>query len=226
MALKKGDFVRIEYTGKFEDFVFDTTDREVAKKHQIESNTQKYGPMIVCIGEKQVLVGIDEALIGKEPNQTFSTDIAPEKAFGKKDAKYIKLIASKKFQEQNIQLQPGMQVQVDNQTGIVKTVGAGRTLVDFNHPLSGKTVNYQVKILDLVTDTKEKLHSIVGIPDVTIKEKKAIIQTPAPLPEEFQEQFSKKITGLIPELESIEFKKKDISKPVSDQKDQKQAKPE
>ena len=63
-AIKKGDFVEVEYTGKTktDKIVFDTTDEKTAKKSDIHSERMEYGPVVVCIGENQILGGLDEEL--------------------------------------------------------------------------------------------------------------------------------------------------------------------
>ena len=68
MAIKKGDFIEIEYTGRLkeEGFVFDTTDEKIAKEHDLYNSKAAYGPLTICVGEHHVIHGLDEALIGKE----------------------------------------------------------------------------------------------------------------------------------------------------------------
>ena len=56
------------------------------------------------------------------------------------------------FKKQGIMPEPGMQVNVDNMTGIIKTAAGGRCLVDFNHPLSGKDLVYTIKVNKIIED--------------------------------------------------------------------------
>ena len=136
MVINKHDFLELEYSGKIKDTddVFDTTVEKVAKDNNIFNSNIKYGPVIICVGEHQVITGLDEELIGKDLGK-YTINIPMEKAFGKKDGKLLKLIPLRKFKKEKIQPMPGLQVQVDESTGIVKTVSGGRVIVDFNHPL-------------------------------------------------------------------------------------------
>src|SRR3989338_664709 len=103
-VLKKNDFVEIEYTGKIKEdnIIFDTTDEKIAKDQGIYNQNQTYGPVVICIGEKQVLAGIDEQLEGKETEKGYTLEISPEQGFGKKNAKLIQLINTSKFRQQGI----------------------------------------------------------------------------------------------------------------------------
>src|SRR3989338_7882631 len=145
--IKKYDFVEIEYTGKLREdgAIFDTTDEKVAKEHNLHSHSD-YGPVVICVGEEQLLKGIDKSLEGKGIGDEYDADIRPEDAFGSKDARLIQLIPTNKFKQQKIQPMQGMQLNIDGMLGIVKTVSGGRTLVDFNHPLAGKELSYKIKI--------------------------------------------------------------------------------
>ncbi|HJN56908.1 MAG: peptidylprolyl isomerase [Candidatus Woesearchaeota archaeon] len=211
-VIKKHDFIEIEYTGKLkeEDVIFDTTDADVAKKNNLHSHSD-YGPVVVCVGENQVLRGIDKGLDGKEIGKEYDVEIKPEDAFGSKDAKLIQLIPTSKFKQQKIQPMPGMQINIDNTIGIVKTVSGGRTLVDFNHPLAGKDLFYKVKINKKITDDKEKLSSYIklslGIKDfnLEINENNAKIGLKIEIPKEAEEKLREKITGLIPSIKKVEL---------------------
>ena len=61
VKVKKGDFVELEYTGKIKlmNKVFDTSDQKIAKTNDIYNEKMKYGPITICIGEKNVLQGLD-----------------------------------------------------------------------------------------------------------------------------------------------------------------------
>ena len=96
---------------------------------------------------------LEDQIVGKkQAKHTFS--INAEDAFGKKDAKMIQLIPMSKFRQQKIQPIPGLQLNIDGSFGVV-TVSGGRCLVDFNHPLAGKDLVYDVKINKIVEDDKE-----------------------------------------------------------------------
>ncbi|MDP7244089.1 MAG: peptidylprolyl isomerase [Flavobacteriales bacterium] len=209
--IKKHDFVEIEYTGKLkeENIVFDTTDEKIAKENKLHNHD--YCPVIICIGEQQILKGIDKNIEGKEIGKEYDFEIKPEDAFGKKDAKLIQLIPTSKFKQQKIQPMPGMQLNIDGVVGTVKIASGGRTLVDFNHPLAGKELSYKIKINKKITDDKEKLKGYLKLSlgtkdfETEINNSNAKISLKNEIPEEVKEKLSKKITELIPNIKKAEF---------------------
>ena len=213
MAIKKKDFIEIEYTGKTkeEGIVFDTTDEKVAKDNELEQENTNYGPVTICLGEGQVLAGLDNALEGKETGKDLKIEIKPEDAFGKKDAKLLQLVQTNKFKKEGIQPMPGLQVNIDGMMATIKTVSGGRTLIDFNHPLSGKDIVYEVKINKVITDDVEKLKAYVKVAlnlkevDASIKEGKAKVNLKSELPKEIQDQLIEKIKNVITNIKEIEF---------------------
>lgn len=219
MAIKKGDFVKFDFTAKTRDegIVFDTSIEQVAKDKDIFSKNAKYIPMQVCVGEKQVLPGLDDALVGKDANAKFSVELAPEVAFGKKEASLIVMVPMAKFKENKIQPLPGLQVDFDGRIGVVKSAGGGRVLVDFNHPLSGRFVVYDVELKGAITDKAEQVKCLLMpfSPEVKVEGNKAVVSMA--LPEQLSKPIAEKIkniTGL-----DVEFKAPEAKKPVEKLKD-------
>src|SRR3989338_6094074 len=155
MALKQHDFVELTYAGRLveDNRVFDTTDKDVAKKEELPEEAAT-GPIIIKLGEGQLLKGLEDQLVGKELG-AHNVTLEPEHAFGKKVASKLQIIPTKKFLEQKIMPEPGVQISMDGVLGTVRSVSAGRTIVDFNHPLAGKAVTYGVNITRVVADAKE-----------------------------------------------------------------------
>jgi len=215
-AIKHHDFVEVEYTGtiKEDNAIFDTTDEKVAKEHGSYDKKADYSPVIVCIGEHNVLKSLDEKMIGKEAGKEYTFDLDPEEAFGRKDAKLIQMIPSSKFRQQKIQPVPGLQLNIDGMFGIVRTVSGGRCYVDFNHPLAGKNIVYKVKINRIVEDSKEKLNSLLRLhlqmkdANIELNGDGAKIETKAELPKPVQEEFRKIASHTVPAVKNIEFSKK------------------
>jgi FKBP-type peptidyl-prolyl cis-trans isomerase 2 len=200
MAVKKDDFIEIDYTGRLKEdnSVFDTTNEQLAKDEGIHNPNTGYGPVIICLGQKQLIKGLDAKLEGKELGK-HTIDLPAEEAFGKKNAKLIQMVPLKKFTENDIKPFPGLQVNIDNAVGTVKSVSSGRVLVDYNHPLSGKDLVYEVEIKRVVTDKKEQIDSLLklllGIKEakIEIKDNKAKIELKQELPPEFIKELSKLI---------------------------------
>ena len=197
MVLRTGDFVELEYTGRLKEdgSVFDTTSKDIAVKSGIFNEKSAYGPVIITLGGKHLLQGLDKALEGKEMGKAYTMELEPENAFGKKDAKLLKLIATAKFKKQGINPMPGLRITIDGLMGTVKTVTGGRTIVDFNHPLSGRVVVYEVKVLRTITDVNEKLSALLKLelyeadPKVDLAEGVASVKLSEKLPAEITDNF-------------------------------------
>ncbi len=124
-----------------------------------------------------------------------------------------------KFLEQKVQPIPGLQVNIDGMIGTIKTVTGGRTIVDFNHPLSGKTVIYEIKINRIVTDKKEKAIALSKIvfgnnTKITIEADSAKIDSSQEIPNQISDEINKKfkeLCGLSLEFVVKNQTKKEIS---------------
>jgi peptidylprolyl isomerase len=159
MPLKDGDFALVEYTLKVKgtDEVIDTTSEEEAKKANIYDDKERYGPRLVIVGEKRLIEGLEEAIKELEEGQEKEVEIPPEKAFGKRDASKIKTIPLAKFLQSNVRPEPGKIVEINGQLAIIRNVSGGRVIVDFNHPLAGKTLVAKVKLVKVLKSPQEKL---------------------------------------------------------------------
>jgi len=214
MKLKKGDFIELDYTGKVKglDRVFDSTDEKVAKEAGIHQEGVKYKPVIICLGEGEVVKGLDEELEGKEVGKSFTIEVPPEKGFGKKDGKLMKIVNTNIFIKNNINPMPGLQVNLDDMMGIIRTVTGGRTIVDFNHPLAGKTLIYEVKIVKKITSDEEKLKGMLttnlAIQDPDVKIENGTAKINSDVPDMFKEKFEEKVKRLIPSIKKVEYKQK------------------
>jgi len=191
-------FIEIEYTGKTEDGVFDTTSEETAKENKVFNPKATYGPIVVCLGQGHLVKGLDKALEGKTEGE-LHVDLKPEDAFGNRDAKLLQLIPAKKLTDNKIRPFPGLQIDVDGQIARIKTVSGGRVMADFNHPLAGKDISYDVKILREVTDDLEKAKALLTV-ELRIQpqiEKKGEDLVVSGIPEQIQEPIKKRLSELI-----------------------------
>jgi len=160
MALKKGDFVEVEFTGKIKgtDEVFDTNIDSEAKKAGLDIKNLK--PFILSIGQKMLPSGFDFDLEGKDVGNSHTIELEPENAFGKRNPQMVKMIPTKLFHEQKINPQRGMQLALDGQLVKILSSSGGRTLVDFNNPLAGKNIVYNYKINRKIEDDREKVNAV------------------------------------------------------------------
>jgi len=163
MVLQKGDFILIDYTAKVKETneVFDTTTEETAKKEHLHKEGEIYEPKLIVIGEGWVLKTLDENLPTMELNKAASVEIPPEKAFGARDSEKVKRVPLKHLTDKGINLAIGARIEYNGKMAIVRSIGAGRVLLDYNPPLAGKTLVYEVTVQKKLETNEEKIAALV-----------------------------------------------------------------
>ena len=215
--IKKGDFVEIEYDGKLkeEGIIFDTTSKETAKKQGIHNPNVAYGKVIICVGENQILAGVDKAVEGRETEKEYDINISPEDGFGKKRTDLLKMVPASVFRRENIEPVPGLQVNIDGMLGTVRTVSGGRIIVDFNHPLASRELSYHLKIGKKIIDKEEQLKSYLSLAlnlrkdviEAAVEGEKAVVTLKMELPEEAKKHLNERISK-VAGIKNIEFRVK------------------
>jgi FKBP-type peptidyl-prolyl cis-trans isomerase SlyD len=161
VAIKNGDFIKLSYSGSVDENIFDTTDAAEAKSAGIHSPNAIYGPVTICVGQKHVILGLDEELVGKETGATGDIVVTPEKAFGDRDPKRIQSFPKNQFKEKPVR---GMAVKMEEMgEGTVVDVIGSKVIVDFNPPLAGQTLSYHYTIEEEVADPLEQLKGLVRL---------------------------------------------------------------
>lgn len=204
-TIKNHDFIEMSYTGKVRETgeVFDTTDETVAKAAGLFEEGASYRPIVICVGKGHLIRGIDEQLIGKEAGGSYRLSIDPEKGFGKKNPKLLKLMSSATFKKQEIAPQPGLQVSVDGAVGTVRSATGGRVVVDFNHPLAGRQLDYEVTVVRILTAKDEQGRALARLllgyepKSVAIGDGRITFTVPMVVPEQITPLLTKEFKELI-----------------------------
>jgi FKBP-type peptidyl-prolyl cis-trans isomerase 2 len=219
--MKEGDFVLIEFVGRVAGTgeIFDLTDEETAKKEGIYSQDQKYEPVLVVIGAKMAISGIEKALLEMNPGDEKEFSVKPEDAFGFRNPKLIKIISKANFMRQKIDPAPGIFVTIDGMRARVQSVSGGRVRIDFNHPLAGKELQYRLKVSKQVEGAKEKSDALLhhyGLKCETALEEGNLKIKSKKLPDGLKKMFAdeiKKRVGGIKEVRFEEIPEKNGDKP-------------
>lgn len=226
MTFQKNDFIEIEFTGKIKDseVVFDSNTAEELKKiHAGHNHPVETKPFVFALGQDMFLSGVDNFLLKQNPQKfpaEYKIDLASENAFGKRNSKLVQLMPIRVFHEQRLNPVPGIPFNFDGRIGKVLSVSGGRVIVDFNNPLAGKDVVYEIKILRKVDDLNEKISAFLDFlfrTDIkfAVENKKLVLEMDKslkPFAEMFKDKF-KEIFDL--ELEVKEIEKKNIKEKVN-----------
>lgn len=138
---KKGDTVKVHYTGKLKDgTVFDSS--------------QGREPLQFTIGSGQVIPGFEEAVTGMAPQESKTADIPADQAYGARHEEMVMEVPREQVPP-DIQPEVGQRLQVGMQGGqpIVVTiteVGETNITLDANPPLAGKDLIFDIELVEIV----------------------------------------------------------------------------
>ena len=199
--MKKGDFVTIDYIGRIKESgeLFDTTKENVAKEEDAHNPNVNYEPIPIIVGSDMVIEGLDKQLEDMNVGEKKQFTIEPDKGFGQRKGELIKTFSEKKFKDQDMNPYPGMRVDLNGRMAKVLSVNSGRVRVDLNHPLAGRSLDYQVKIIEKIEDLEKKIKKAGKYffgQDIEIEldnENNAIINVEEEIPEEVKTDFEEKI---------------------------------
>ncbi|MDA8168120.1 MAG: peptidylprolyl isomerase [Nitrospiraceae bacterium] len=140
MTAKNGDTVKVHYTGKFDDgFVFDSSDgRE---------------PLEFTIGKHQVIKGFEEGVEGMSVGESKSIKISSDEAYGPRHENLMLRFRRDQFPP-NIKPEVGLTLQLRQPDGgildvMVTGITEEKVTLDANHPLAGKDLNFDVKLVEI-----------------------------------------------------------------------------
>ena len=158
MTLQKNDFIEIEFIAKTkEGNLFDSNIPEELKKINPQAKPK---PFLFPLNQGMFIQGVDDFLVGKDLGK-YTIELQPENAFGKRDLKLIQVASSNMFKNQKVQPYPGAVFNFDNRLGKVLSVSGGRVRIDFNHPLAGKEVIYEVDVKRKIETLEEKVKALI-----------------------------------------------------------------
>ena len=170
MAVKPGDFLLVNFTLKVKESgqTVDTTYDAIAKDAHIHRHDTPYGPRFIILGEGWLPKGLEDSLVGADVGKQTTVELSPEKGYGARDPGKMRLVPLRRFREKQIDPIPGAEIELDGRPAVVRAVGAGRVQVDYNHPLAGRTLIYDVSVEKVLEDEDEKIRNVISkrIPEV------------------------------------------------------------
>lgn len=117
-------------------------------------------PLAYLHGHRNIVPGLESALEGMEAGQSTTAQIAPEQGYGAHDPKKVLQVARAQLSP-DVEPKVGMMLHAETEQGPVPLWVTGvadeQVTVDGNHPLAGKTLNFEVSIKDVRAATPEEL---------------------------------------------------------------------
>ncbi|RDU63174.1 peptidylprolyl isomerase [Helicobacter sp. MIT 14-3879] len=126
----------------------------------LDKNDNKDKPFSFIMGKNQVISGLENALLGKKIGSNFKIEIHPKDAYGEKNKDFIQEVSKEQFS--GIELVKGMTLYGQSEDGstaqvIVEEIGENSVIIDYNHPLAGKVLIFEVEILASKFPTEEEI---------------------------------------------------------------------
>ncbi len=163
MPLQKGDFVLIDYVMRVKDTneIVDLTVEEVAKKEKVYREDGVYEPTLIILGEGWILKGIEEELYKMDVGESRVIEIPPDKAFGERDPSKVKIVNARDLTRRGITPRVGARVELDDGVAIIRRAEGGRVVLDYNHPLAGRTIVCEVRVVKKIEGVEERIKELV-----------------------------------------------------------------
>ena len=137
--ITEGNLVKVSYTLRVDGNIVDST--------------QEGKPFEFQIGNKQVIPGFEEAIKGMEVGEKKSFEVSPDKGYGYEDPQGMQEVPKNELPP-DVKPEVGMMLhgtRPDGQTFAAKITEVKENVIvmDFNHPFAGKTLNFEVDVIEV-----------------------------------------------------------------------------
>ncbi|MGO2242414.1 MAG: FKBP-type peptidyl-prolyl cis-trans isomerase [Halomonas sp.] len=125
----------------------------------LDDSNARNKPLEYLHGHDNIVPGLENALVGKVVGAELSIQLLPADAYGVRNEALIRDVSRGSFG--GAELVPGANFQTEGEAGpqivTVLAINGDRVTIDTNHPLAGRTLNYQVNILEVREATRAEL---------------------------------------------------------------------
>lgn len=139
---KTGDHVKVHFTGKMDN-------------GEVFATSQGYEPLEFNVGDGSVLPGVDTAVVGMAKGEHKVVTLPPSDGFGEQNDSLILVVDRSHFPE-GFEPQEGMELQLPQPDGgfvflkILQILeNENKIKLDANHPLAGKTLTFELELLEI-----------------------------------------------------------------------------
>lgn len=139
MKISSGTIVSIHYTLTGDD-------------GEIIDSSQGQDPLQYEQGAGNIIPGLEKALEGRSSGEDVQVTLEPEDAYGQRNDAMVQSVPRETFKDVD-RVEPGMQFRVETEQGPmvvqVKDVADENVVLDFNHPLAGERLHFDVNIMEV-----------------------------------------------------------------------------
>jgi len=123
-------------------------------------NSRDGAPSAYLHGHGGIVRGLEEALEGRDAGESFSVTVSPDKAYGPRKENAIQRVPIKHLMGAR-RWKAGMIAQVQTEQGarhvVVAKVGHKFADIDTNHPMAGKTLTFDIEIIEVRAASQEEI---------------------------------------------------------------------
>ncbi|PAF50276.1 peptidylprolyl isomerase [Helicobacter sp. 13S00401-1] len=117
-------------------------------------------PLEFLLGEGQVISALEREVLGKNVGDKLNFKALPQDAYGERNSQLLQEVPRAQFED--IELERGMSLFGQSEDGqtvqvIVNDFNDDIVIIDYNHPLAGKTLDFQVEVLGTRPPTEAEL---------------------------------------------------------------------
>jgi len=140
LEVSDGMLVCLDYTLRLED-------------GEVVDSSEDREPIEFVQGQQQIVPGLEQELYGMEVGEEKSVVVEPAQGYGERNPEANQVVPRDAFQA-GFEPEPGMAIQVSDGSGrtataFVATVNDESVKLDFNHPLAGETLRFDVEVVDV-----------------------------------------------------------------------------
>ena len=139
MAIRRGDSVRVHYTGTLAD-------------GEIFDSSRERSPLEFVLGKRMMIEGFEKALIGRKVGEHVRVTIPADEAYGEVDENLIFKVPLREVPS-HITPEPGLQLTLSSHDGDMEVtmthVDSDMVVLDANHPLAGKDLTFDIEVVSV-----------------------------------------------------------------------------
>ena len=127
----------------------------------LDTNRSGGDPLAYLHGAQNIVKGLEDALTGKVKDDFVDVVVAPAEGYGERQEELIKPVERSSFPAEGAP-EPGMMVHGQNEhgqqlQGVIVSADDEHVTVDFNHPLAGQSLHFEVTITSVREATAEEV---------------------------------------------------------------------
>jgi len=154
--VEKGDNISVNYIGKYDNgTVFDTSLIDVAKEAGLYDASRNYEPMSFVVGAEQMISGFDNGVLNMTIGEKKTFKLSPDEAYGEYNPEYLVPVPRSDMENASIVLEIGNQVGTMMGIATIVDINDTNVTLDFNSPLAGKNLTFDVEVVSIDKASKE-----------------------------------------------------------------------